>query len=253
MPANFPDAGHDIPQVQVLGYHKIGMPPPNGWNTWYYIPEATFAGHLEYLQKQEWVFIDHARFLTGLSDPASLPKRAVLITFDDGYRSCLEVAVPVLRRFNCPSVVFMPVGYIGDMNKFDVGIEPEEPLCDWNELRTIERAGVSVQSHGVWHRAQSTLTPQEQEDEFIRSKAVLEQGLEKEVETFSFPYGDPGLDPETTEHALIRAGYRAAFLYGGHPLRWPPASPYFVTRHAMGPDSCLSHMLEQVPSDQTHT
>ena len=36
-----------------------------------------------------------------------LPRRALLITFDDGYRSVAEVALPILRRLGLPSVFFV--------------------------------------------------------------------------------------------------------------------------------------------------
>ncbi len=40
-----------------------------------------------------------------------LPSRALLITFDDGYRSFVESALPVLRRFGLPSVLFVTGAY----------------------------------------------------------------------------------------------------------------------------------------------
>ncbi|MGJ7915217.1 polysaccharide deacetylase family protein [Massilia sp. LXY-6] len=42
-----------------------------------------------------------------------LPPRAVCITFDDGYRSVHDLALPVLREFRLPATVFVTTGYIG--------------------------------------------------------------------------------------------------------------------------------------------
>ncbi|MEK6609597.1 MAG: polysaccharide deacetylase family protein [Gemmatimonadota bacterium] len=36
------------------------------------------------------------------------PERAVVITFDDGYRHVLRTALPVLRRYGLPAAVFLP-------------------------------------------------------------------------------------------------------------------------------------------------
>ena len=80
--------------MAILGFHKIGEPPPDGWETWFYIPEATFVEHLDYLQKAGWQVIDLAAFLEGLAAPNILPERAALLTFDDGYRSMRAVALP---------------------------------------------------------------------------------------------------------------------------------------------------------------
>ena len=134
--------------LAILGFHKIG-PAPGGWETWFYVPQATFVGYLDYLKEDGWQVLDVAAFLRGLAEPDSLPQRAALITFDDGYRSILDHGLPELRRFGYPAVMFVPTAFIGGHNNFDADNEPEEAICGWKELRELERCGVSVQSHGV--------------------------------------------------------------------------------------------------------
>ena len=232
--------------LAILGFHKIG-PAPGGWETWFYVPQATFVGYLEYLKEDGWQVLDVAAFLRGLVEPDSLPERAALITFDDGYRSILDFGVPELRRFGYPAVMFVPTAFIGGHNDFDADNEPKEAICGWEELRELERCGVSVQSHGVSHRAFSELNAWEQRQELLRSKAVLEDGLGKPVEVFSYPYGDCGPEPGATRNGVEQAGYRAACLYGGGPHRVPVADPYRLARLAMGPDTDLSRCLVAGP------
>src|SRR5215204_221729 len=107
------------PHLVILAYHKIGPPAPGGWETWYYVPEQTFADQLDCLRELGWSVIDVAAFLAGLDDPASLPPRAALITFDDGYRNVHDHALPRMRERGCPGVVFVPTQFIGGMNGFD--------------------------------------------------------------------------------------------------------------------------------------
>jgi peptidoglycan/xylan/chitin deacetylase (PgdA/CDA1 family) len=229
--------------LAILGYHKIGAPPAHGWDTWFYIPEPVFADQLAWLREHEWEVIDVERFLRGLEEPDSLPQRAALITFDDGYRSNLEIAVPWLRRYGYPAVMFVPTDFIGGSNSFDADAEPEEPICNWSELRELERLGVSVQSHGAAHRRFSELSLAQQAMELARSKCALEIGLQRAVEVFSFPYGDDGADPAALRTALQRTGYRAACLYGGGPNAVPVADALRLTRLAMGPDSDFDALL----------
>jgi peptidoglycan/xylan/chitin deacetylase (PgdA/CDA1 family) len=224
--------------LAILGFHKIG-PAPDGWETWFYVPQATFAGHLAYLKEEGWQVLETASFLRGLAEPDVLPERAALITFDDGYRSILDYGLPELRLFGYPAVMFVPTAFIGGHNDFDADNEPQEAICDWEELRELERCGVSVQSHGVSHRAFSTLSPTEQEQELLRSRATLEDGLGKPVEVFSYAYGDCGPEPGVARRLLERTGYRAACLYGGGPHRVPVADPYRLARLAVGPDTDL--------------
>jgi peptidoglycan/xylan/chitin deacetylase (PgdA/CDA1 family) len=229
--------------LAILAFHKIGEPPLGSWKTWFYVPEETFVGYLGYLREDGWQVIDLAALLRGLTEPETLPRRAALLTFDDGYRSMLDVALPWLARFEYPAVLFVPTDYIGCHNHFDSHREPEEEICDWDDLRELERWRVSVQSHGISHRAFSELDPAAQEKELSRSKVELEAGLGKSVEVFSYPYGDGGTDPQALCEVMHRIGYRAGCLYKGGPNRLPVSDPYRLTRIAMGPDSDLRAML----------
>jgi peptidoglycan/xylan/chitin deacetylase (PgdA/CDA1 family) len=234
--------------LAILGYHKIGEPPPGGWRTWFYVPEEVFAGHLSYLREHGWQVIDLPALLKGMVAPESLPERAALLTFDDGYRTMRTVALQWLLRFGFPSVLFVPSDYIGGSNGFDAGYEPEEAICDWDDLRKLERSAVSIQSHGASHRSFSKLRLPEQEAELVRSKTTLEANLERPVEVFAYPYGDGGTEVRSTNEALKRNGYRAACLYKGGPNPLPIAEPYRLTRLAMGPDTDLRAALRgEVP------
>lgn len=223
--------------LAILAYHKVGASKQKGAETWYYVPEVTLDAQLRGLREAGWQFIDAQTALDGLSDPDRLPERAALVTFDDGYRSLFR-ALPLLAELECPAVAFVATAYIGDRSRFDENTEePPEPICGWDELRELERAGVSLQSHGVSHRTFSELDPAELEEELTRSKAVLEEGLAKQVELFAFPYGDAGADPIAVRRLIGNAGYRAACLDGGGAALLPVDDPYALPRLTMWPDT----------------
>lgn len=224
--------------IAVLAYHKIGEVPEGGWETWFRIPESLFAEQLAYLETDGWEVLALPAFLAALDAPDTVPRRAALITFDDAYRSLREVALPHLERFGFPAVVFVPSDFVGGVNSFDVDVELEEPLCDWDDLRALEGAGVSVQSHGASHRPLSTLDSADLEEELRRSKAALEEGLEKRIEVFAYPYGDRGAG-----NPVQTAGYRAAFLYKGGPIRLPIDDPFGLSRIPIGSDTDLKKEL----------
>jgi len=48
-----------------------------------------------------------------------MPPRAVCITFDDGYRSVHDFALPILQEFNLPATIFVTSGYIGEGNMWN--------------------------------------------------------------------------------------------------------------------------------------
>jgi peptidoglycan/xylan/chitin deacetylase (PgdA/CDA1 family) len=227
-----------VTTVAVLGYHKIGRPSLGGWETWYYVPEETLAAHITQVRDRGWEFVDLATFIAGVDTPGVLPDKAALLTFDDGYRSVLTAAAPVLADAACPGVVFVPTAFIGDVNRFDANThEPVEPLLTWDELRVVEDAGIAVQSHGTWHRAFSAATSQEMRGEVVESKAALDAFLGRPTIAYAYSYGDCGSDHDQVDGVLRESGYRAAFMYGGGPVELPTPKQFRLPRLAMGPDS----------------
>jgi peptidoglycan/xylan/chitin deacetylase (PgdA/CDA1 family) len=232
-----------IRSLVVLSYHKIGSPPSGRRPTWFYIPKAIFLEQLTVLQEMGWHVLDLDGFYRGLERPGDLPERSALLTFDDACRSIRGVALRCLQRFGYPAVAFVPTDYIGKTNSFDEAVEPEEPICDWNDLREIHRAGISVQSHGASHRRLSELNDAEVYDELARSKATLERGLGGSVTAFAYAYGDSGIDLAAMGKRLAANGYRAGFRYGGGVIRLPPGDRFHLPRLAVGPDTNLRQEL----------
>lgn len=225
--------------LAVLAYHKVGPPGPEAWDTWYYVPQPVFADQISTLSACGWETIDIGGLRAALEGALRLPERAALITFDDGYRSVYEYALPVLRRLGCPAVLFVPTDFVGRTNEFDSDVEPVEPMCSWAELRELSRSGVAVQSHGKTHRAFSNISPAERRREVADSKAALEAWLEGPVDVFAYPYGDDADGACDVRAALAETGHRAAFGYGGGPFELVGADRYRLARIAMGPDTHL--------------
>ena len=225
-------------KVAVLGYHKIGE-CPDGHDSWFYVSEGVFERQLRWIQDNGWRVIDIERFLEALASPDAATEKSVLLTFDDGYRSMTRGALSRLRAFGVPAVLFVPGGFIGGTNDFDAGIEPEEAICGWDDLLSLEQQGISIQSHGISHRRLSSLDQNELEHEIAGSKAMLDSRLSRAVDVFSYPYGDSGSDGDVAR-VLRRAGYKAAFGFGGHPMTLPVADVYRVERIPMGPETDLA-------------
>jgi peptidoglycan/xylan/chitin deacetylase (PgdA/CDA1 family) len=229
-------------RLAVLGFHKIGD-PPGGEDSWFYVSATAFTNCLEWLEVHGWQVISAFEFLEGLARPEKLPAKSVLLTFDDGYLSMCRVAVPLLTRFHAPAVLFVPTAFVGGTNAFDAGIEPEEVMCGWEDLRALHESMVSVQSHGTTHTGWSSLDECGRDRDLADSKAELERGVGHTVDMFSFPYGDCGDSPTRAAAALRRAGYRAAFLFRGGAVSLPVAHPYAIERIPIGPDSKLDQLL----------
>jgi peptidoglycan/xylan/chitin deacetylase (PgdA/CDA1 family) len=230
-----------VSRVAVAAYHRIGDPPAEWWS-WQYVPEQTFLDQLAWFASDGWEPISAMQFVQGLDDPARLPEKALLLTFDDAYRSLHAAALPHLRRLGHPGVVFVPTGFVGGTSDWDRGAEPEERVCTWDELAELEASGISVQAHSCTHRTFSELTTDEIGEELVLARREIEIRLRTSVTLFAYPFGDDG-EPAQAHTPLPDSGYRAAFRYGGGAFELADADLFRLPRLALGPDSDLEAML----------
>jgi len=89
----------------ILMYHSVGG---DGISPDIWVSAAHFRDHLRYLARRYRPVTLHA-IVAAMRDGASLPPDAVAVTFDDGYRDNDEIALPILREFDCPAAVFVTV------------------------------------------------------------------------------------------------------------------------------------------------
>ena len=198
--------------LRVLMYHKVNDLWPNPTT----VPTAVFEEQMALLGELAYVPVSLDAVRDHYLQASELPERAVLITFDDGYRDNLENALPVLRRYGYPAVVFVPIGFLDDGRP----LPHEEPLrllgirnetVGWDELAELEAGGVRIESHGIGHRPLSELEPAEATREIALSKLRLEERLGRELDAYAYVKGSRA--DYRAEHASLvaQAGYKLAF------------------------------------------
>jgi peptidoglycan/xylan/chitin deacetylase (PgdA/CDA1 family) len=168
------------------------------------------------------------------------PGRVLAITFDDAYRSVIELGLPILDRLGVPATVFVPTDFVGaDAPLRWPGIDgwlngPDEreltPMS-WSELQALQDAGWEIGSHTGSHPRLTQIDDRGLADELERSKAVCESRLARPCTSLAYPYGDAD---ERVAAAAACAGYRAAAgLPAGRlgprdSFRWPRIGVYHL-------------------------
>ncbi len=141
-----------------------------------------------------------------------LPPKAVVITFDDGYRALMKHVLPVLQRFGFVATVFPVAGFVGEQNRWDYNLFWRRMWhLDWNELRELLAAGWEVGSHSMRHAYLPALSREELLDDLARSREVFEQGLQIPIRHLSLPFGRGNV--RVLECAL-QAGYESVATLG---------------------------------------
>jgi peptidoglycan/xylan/chitin deacetylase (PgdA/CDA1 family) len=198
--------------LRVLMYHKINDVQENPLS----VPVSLFDEQMAQLKELGYNVVDLQRVLDHYAGVVPLPPRAVLITFDDGYRDNLENALEVLQRHGYPGVLFMPIGFLDTA----LPLPHEEHLAqrgivnrtlDWSDLADLERGGIRVEAHGISHRPLADLEVDEAAREIVLAKLKLEEALGRDVRAFAYVKGSEAHYKPVHLSLLRQAGYDIAF------------------------------------------
>jgi peptidoglycan/xylan/chitin deacetylase (PgdA/CDA1 family) len=215
----------------ILCYHAVSA----GWPDATAVTPTQLERQLSFLQARGFV---GATFSEALGDPPA--SKTLAVTFDDGYRSVMERAFPILHRLGIPGTVFVPSAYANSPGpRFWAGTgrerwfggphEAELTGLSWQELQHLMAAGWEVGSHSRSHPHLTELDDKALEEELHGSREECERGTGRPCLSLSYPYGD--LD-ERVIRAASEAGYRSGaslprkFPRTPTPLVWPRVGIY---------------------------
>jgi peptidoglycan/xylan/chitin deacetylase (PgdA/CDA1 family) len=142
---------------------------------------------------------------------AGLPGKPLVISFDDGYRTTLTNAWPILRKAGFSATVFLVSGLIGKTNSWDED-ELQEPLLDEADILKMHGEGCSFGSHTRTHVALTKTPADLASRELSESREELERLLGEPVTSFCYPYAKQN----DSVRSLVRAaGYDCALIGRG--------------------------------------
>ena len=159
---------------------------------------------------------------------------SVALTFDDGFRSFLSDALPLLEKYNLPATLFVVSGYCGRSNRWP-GQSPRVPefeLLDWTELREVSARGISLGAHTVNHPRLPALSDAEAEAELGDSKAAIEDRVGTSVDAFAYPYGvsSPAIRGLVRRRFRVGCGTRLQLAGDSDPYDLPRVDVYYLRR-----------------------
>ncbi len=203
-------------RIPVLLYHKIGMPPSGVRNPRTWVTPERFTWQMRYLFRRGFRCITPEALAAHYRGEKEADPNAVLITFDDGSRSCFTEALPVMRSFGFTATVFIVSSQLGGRAGWDRNPDhPDDELLTVQQIHELVKSGWSIGAHSVTHRRLTDLQPDEVETEVRSSKQHLEKALGMPIRTFAYPYG-----AYAVEHLEMvrKAGYEVVFTTH-HPER----------------------------------
>jgi peptidoglycan/xylan/chitin deacetylase (PgdA/CDA1 family) len=186
--------------VPVLVYHNISAQEKGKLS----IASRTFDAQIRRLHDEGYQAITLADFRAFTAGRRQLPRKSVLLTFDDGYKSFLQYARPILKDYGFGATLFVYSDFIGAGSGLS-----------WQDLRTLSEQGYDVQAHSKSH---ANLRRKEGESEAAYAKRIeaelaypltlFKKNLPRPVDALAYPYGE--MDDELISF-VAKYGYAVAF------------------------------------------
>ena len=180
-------------KILVLNYHQV----QNAHHS-LAVPIADFDAQMNYLSSHGYVTITPEELYSGLNGELELPKKPVLITFDDGYADNYTNAFPILKYYGMRATIFVIPAFVGVYKNY----------LTWEEMREMENSGITFESHTMNHYKLEELPDDEIRSELLNSKQILEENLGHPINFLAYPTGTYNLHIAGIAKAI---GYKGAF------------------------------------------
>lgn len=203
-----------IPQVLMLHHVEPAPLRPAPRFPQSYLTPADFSDFLDLLASGGYRTWTLAEAAASVRRGDRLPRRSVVLTFDDGCRCFTRHALPELVQRGMTATLFAVSNELGGENRWDQAIgERREALLSAAELRDLAAAGIEIGAHGSRHLDLTVCGDEELRAEVVGSRRELEAALGRPVLTFCYPYGHWD---RRARAAVEAAGYLAAVTIEGH-------------------------------------
>lgn len=185
----------------ILIYHKIGDSRTPTTN----VSTALFKQQMEYLYKNHYKVLPLASVVETIKQHKKLPKKSVVITFDDGYKTVYKNAFPIIKKYLYPTTIFLPTE----------AVEKHYPdYMTLNQIKEMQKYKADFQSHSYSHPRMAykpkNASRKQYTDfikkELIKSISFFEKYLHYKPYAFAIPYGEYN---KTVINEALKCGFEA--------------------------------------------
>jgi peptidoglycan/xylan/chitin deacetylase (PgdA/CDA1 family) len=192
-PPEPPKGPHDM-AVPILMYHVIAPPLPNAPYPDLYVNPADFRAQVAWLAAHGYHAVTLRQVYDYWRGVHGLPRKPVVLTFDDGYHSDFTVALPTLRARRWPGVLNLEVRNLQPV----WGTRP-------GMVRKMTAAGWEIDAHTMTHPDLTTVDPAQLRYQVAGSRAAIRRMFHQPVDFFCYPSG-------RYDDAVVAAVRGAGFL-----------------------------------------
>lgn len=226
-----------IKQIPVLCYHNLKETSKNDGpkQKAYSISPDNFAWQMKALSDNGYTSITPDELKDYLKLQRSLPKKPIVITFDDGTKGQYEIGARILDKYNFKGVFFIMTVAIGKKN-----------YMNQNEIKSLSDNGHIIGCHTWDHHKVTNFKKEDWLLQIVKSKKQLEKITHRPVTCFAYPYGAWN---RTVTDSLRKYGFTTAFIIYGRQDSSVPL--YSIERINVNNSLTLENFLNIIKKKET--
>lgn len=194
-PAESEPPGQPLP---ILMYHVTEAPPAGTPFPELWVEPTRFAEQMQAIEDAGYTAITMRDAEDYWAGKRRVPRKPIVLTFDDGYRSHVDVALPELEKRGWPGVLYLEVAAMK---------KPGAEGIARADVRKLVNAGWELGAHTMTHPDLTTLDAAALTDEIAGSRKLLRKQFGVAVDAFCYPAGKYD---DTVIAAVDDAGYASA-------------------------------------------
>ena len=180
--------------VPILTYHNISETKDQySLNN---VRPRSFARQMKFLKRHGYNVISFDDWVDGTKRGRAFSHNTVILHFDDGYADNYTNALPILKMYGYPAMVFLVSDKIGTQD-----------FLTWGQVREMDAQGFKAGAHTRRHVYLPDVSPDAAQDEIAGSKKIIEEHLGHAIDYFVYPSG--GFTDEA-KGMVQQAGFKAA-------------------------------------------
>jgi peptidoglycan/xylan/chitin deacetylase (PgdA/CDA1 family) len=222
-------ASERVVTVPILLYHSVSDENPE--DNRYAVSMADFKDQMERLRYWGYSTVTIKQLVDHINKGSDLPRRPVVISFDDGYLDVYENAFPIMERYGFTGTVYIVANRLESVGFLQV-----------EQLKELIDNGWDVGSHGMTH-TELTQNHALVRKEILQSRLDLENALGIKVFSFAYPFGS--LDWYVS-YKVYDYGYRAGVAVGNL-VTHTSGTIYNLSRQEIQGDAELGAFADLLP------
>lgn len=230
-------------KLPILMYHNVGQSE---------LDSNKLTISVQKLERQFQYLVDNGYktfHFSELEKMNSIPKKSIVLTFDDVTENQLIHAVPLLEKFNLKASFFIPFQYIGKTDLWNESTEETaQKIMTIEQLKQLPAALIELGYHSFEHKRYQTLSATEINNDFLKCEEEIKNHNLNIYPALAYPYGNypkESTENENFKRLLNENKIKFGLKIGNRPNRFPFKDIYEIKRiDIKGLDSLMVFQLK---------